>query len=204
MRKWLTRIILLAALGALGYWGWGVFFPSPEKAIRTRLEALAKEASFSSKQGVLAKAWNATLLADYFTLDVRVTISLPGSENSIEGRDELLQRAMGVRSALPSLKIDFPDIKVVVAPDQESAVVNLTARGKVPEQKEDYLQELRLRMIKVKRTWLINEIVTVRTLSSNLDAGQASRLSMAIKLIQGEFKAGGHFKMGAIAKGNWC
>ena len=165
MKKWFARIILLAALGAVGYWGWGVFFPSPEKVIRTRLESLARDASFTSKEGVVAKAWNATLLADYFTLDVRVTISLPGTEHSIDGRDELMQKAVGVRSVLPSLKIDFPDIKIVVAPGKESAIVNLTARGKTSEQKEYYLQELRLHLIKVKRTWLINEIVTVRTLS---------------------------------------
>ena len=181
MKKWLARIILLAVLGAVGYWGWTVCFPSAEKVIRTRLETLAKEASFTSKEGVLAKAWNATLLADYFTLDVRVTISLPGTEHSIDGRDELMQRAVGVRSVLPSLKIDFPDIKVVVAPDKESAVVNLTARGKTPEQKEFYLQELRLRMIKIKRTWLINEIVTVRTLSLNRIAGQESCLCVATR-----------------------
>ena len=34
MKEWFTRIILLAALVALGYWGWSQFFPSPEKVIR--------------------------------------------------------------------------------------------------------------------------------------------------------------------------
>ena len=165
MKKWFTRIILLVVLGALGYWGWGVFFPSPEKVIRKRLETLAREASSSPKEGVLAKAWNATLLADYFTLDVQVTITVPGWPEGISGRDELMQYAVIARTRFPDLKIAFPDINVAVAPDKESAVVNLTARGKTPEQKEFYLQELRLRMIKVKRTWLIKEIVTVRTLS---------------------------------------
>ena len=153
MKKWFARIILLAALGAVGYWGWTVCFPSPEKVIRKRLVELAKEASFSSNEGIMATAWNATLLGGFFTTDVQVTISVPGTEHSINGRDELLQAAMGARKVVSSLKIDFPDIKVAVAPDKQSAVVNVTARGKVVEQKEDYLQELRLRMIK-RANWI--------------------------------------------------
>jgi hypothetical protein len=165
MKEWFTRIILLAVLGALGYWGWSLLFPSPEKVIRKRLGELAREASFASNEGLMATAWNATLLAGFFTTDVEVTINVPGTQQTITGRDELLQAAMGARKVVSSLKIDFPDIKVVVAPGKESAVVNLTARGKVAGQKEAFIQELRLRLIKVKRDWLINEIVTVRTLS---------------------------------------
>ena len=165
MNEWIKRIILLAVLGALGYWGWTVFHPSPEKQIRKQLNALAKEASFVPGQGLMAKAWQATVLGSYFTPEVQVTISVPGTEHSINGRDELLQAAMAVRQMRESLKVDFPDIKVVVAPGQEAAVVNLTARGKVAGERDYYLQELRLRLIKVKRDWLINEIVTVRTLS---------------------------------------
>ena len=165
MKEWFTRIILLSVLGALGYWGWTLSFPNPEEVIRKRLGALAREASFFSNEGVMAQAWNATLLSDFFTTDVEVTINVPGTEHSINGRDELLHVAMGARQVVSSLKLDFPDIKVVVAPGKEAAVVNLTARGKVAGQKEYFLQELRLRLIKVKRDWLIKEIVTVRTLS---------------------------------------
>ena len=165
MKEWFTRIILLAMLGALGYWAWTLFFPSPEKEIRKQLNALAQEASFAPSQGLVAQAWKATVLGSFFTPDVQVTISVPGTEHSINGRAELLQAALAVRQMRESLKVDFPDIKVVVAPGKEAAVVNLTARGKVYGQKDYYLQELRLRLIKIKRDWLINEIVTVRTLS---------------------------------------
>ena len=127
--------------------------------------ALAREAAFASNQGLMTQAWNATTLAGFFTAGVQVTIDVPGSQHSINGRDELLQAALAVRQMRESLKIDFPDIKVVVAPGQEAAVVNLTARGRVAGQRDFYLQELRLRLIKLKRDWLINEIVTVRTLS---------------------------------------
>ena len=167
MKEWSIRAILVAALVALGIWSWGVFFPSPEKIIRKRLEALAKAASSSSKEGLIAKAWNASMLADYFTEDVQVTIEAQGTQHTFSGRAELLQAVAGARSQGSSLSIQFPDIKVTVAPDGASAVVNLTARGKVPGDRDSYLQELKLQMIKVKRDWLIHQVESVKTLSSN-------------------------------------
>ncbi len=165
MKEWVTRAVLLGVLVALGFWGWHVCFPSPEKVIRKRLDELAKAASFSSNQGLVAKAWNASVLGEFFTPDVEVTVDVPGTQHTLNGRDELLQAAVSARSVVSSLSIKFPDIKVVVAPDKNSATVNLTAEGRVPGQREFYLQELRLRMIRIKRDWLINQIETVRTLS---------------------------------------
>jgi hypothetical protein len=165
MKRWLFRALVAGVLAALGFWGWSVFFPSPEEMIRKRLGELAKTASFSSKEGLLTKALNASALGEFFTLDVQVTVDVPGTQHTLSGRDELLQAAVGARSEVSSLKIEFPDIKVTVAPDKTTAVVNVTALGKVSGQKDFYLQELRVRMIRSKRDWLINQIETVKTLS---------------------------------------
>jgi hypothetical protein len=165
MSKWLSRVILLGALIVFGVWGWHVFFPSAESVIRKRLNQLAKVASFSSNAGLIAKAYNASLLGEFFTSDVQVTVEVPGTQHTISGRDDLLQAAVGARSAVGGLTVDFPDINVNVAPDKSSAVVNLTARGKVPGQRDYYLQELRVRMVKIKRDWLIDQVQTVKTLS---------------------------------------
>ena len=54
--KIVFRLILLAALLALGVWLWFVLFPSPEKIIRQRLTELARTASFSSGESDLAQA----------------------------------------------------------------------------------------------------------------------------------------------------
>jgi len=159
-----------ALLAALGFWGWRVFFPSPEEVIRKRLVELAKAASFSSGEGLLAKALNASALGEYFTLDVQVTVDVPGAQRTISGRNELLQAAVGARSQGGTLSIEFPDIKVTVAPDQKSAMVYITAKGVVSGQKDIYVQELRLHMIRIKRDWLIDQIETVKTLSFNYRA----------------------------------
>lgn len=165
MKRWCFRLILLTALIVLGFWGWGTLFPSPEKVIRKRLGELAETASFSSDQGLVATAWNVSSLGEFFTLDVEVSVDVPGSQHTFTGREELLQAAAGARKAVSNLSVKFPDIKVTVAPDKTSAVVYLTAQGKVSGQKDFFLQELRLRLIKVKRDWLIHHVETVRTLS---------------------------------------
>ena len=176
MKTWSFRLVLVAALIALGLWGWRVFFPSPENVIRKRLGELAKSASFSSDQGLLATAWNASSLGEFFTLDVEITVDVPGSQHTFTGRDELLQAAVSARKAVSNLTVEFPDIKVTVAPDRTSAVVYLTAQGKVSGEKDFFLQELRLRLIRVKRDWLIQRIETVKTLSRGpaLTAGSAT------------------------------
>jgi hypothetical protein len=165
MKRWFIRLCLAGVLIALGIWGWRTFFPSPESVIRKRLGELAKAGSFSDKEGPLAKAWNVSLLADFFTQDVQVSLEVPTGRHTITGLDELLRAAAAARSAVASLTVTFPDIKVVVAPDKASAVVNLTAEGRVPGEKDFYLQELKMHMVKVKRTWLIKQIETVKTLS---------------------------------------
>jgi hypothetical protein len=167
MKQWLARGVVVGALAALGFWGWRVFFPSPEELIRKRLSEVAKAASSSAREGLLAKAWNASALGEYFTLDVQINIDVPGTQHTINGRAELMQAVVGARSEGGSLSIEFPDIKITVAPDGNSAVVNLTAKAKVSRPQETYFQELRVRMIRIKRDWLIEQVETVKTFSFN-------------------------------------
>ena len=98
-------------------------------------------------------------------MDVEITLEVPGMQHTINGREELVQAIAGARTEARGLTVKFPDIKVVVAPDGQSAVVNLTAEGEVSAPKELYIAELKLRMIRIKRDWRIQQVETVRTLS---------------------------------------
>jgi hypothetical protein len=165
MKEWTIRILLLGLLAGVGFWAWHMLFPNPEKIIRKRLGELAKAASFSPDQGLISTAWNASSLTEFFTPDVEVTVDVPGSQHTFNGRDELLQAYVSVRKVVQSFSIKFPDIKVTVAPDKASAVVYLTAEARVAGERDFFLQELRLHLIRVKRDWLITRIETVKTLS---------------------------------------
>ncbi len=166
MKPWPARLLLLAALLAIGLWVWHTFFPNPEKLIRKRLAELAQAASFSSNESPLARLANAQKLTTFFTADVEATLDIPGrSHETFSGRDELLQRALGARSAVNGLSVELPDIQVIIAPDRHSAIVNLTAKARVPGEKDFYVQELRLNFRKIDREWLIRRLETVKSLS---------------------------------------
>jgi hypothetical protein len=165
MKEWTIRIILIAALAAIGFGAWTVLYPNPERVIKKRLGEMAQAASFSSEQGIARQAWNASSLAEYFTPDVEVLLNAPMVQHTINGRDELMEAAVGARRVVKELRVSFPDIKVTLAPDKATAEVYVTGEARVPGQKEFFLQELRLRLIKVKRDWLIKRVETVKALS---------------------------------------
>lgn len=164
MKEWAIRILLVAALAAVGFWAWSVLHPNPEKVIRKRLGEMAKAVSYSSDQGLLSQAWNASSVAEYFTPDVEVTVEVPGTQHTFNGRDELMQGVLAARRVAKSLTVRFPDIKVTLSPDKAFAEVYVTGEARVSGERERYLQELRLRVVKVKRDWLIKQVETVKTL----------------------------------------
>jgi hypothetical protein len=166
MKKWLVRSIPALVIVIVGVWLWLILFPSPEHVIRKKLDELAQSASFSPNEGSLAKAINSERLTGFFSPDVELTMDVPGhSQQTLHGRDELLQAAMAARGMAGSLSVEFVDINVTIAPDRSSAIVTLTAKGRAGSEKDLLVQELKLTMKRVKRDWLIYQVETVKTLS---------------------------------------
>ncbi len=162
----MKRFFLVIALLVLGYAGWTWLGVSPEKAVRKRLANLAKAASFNSREAPLARIANAQKLSMFCTPDVQVTVDAPrNSQRTISGRPELMELAAGVRSSLDGLRLEFLDVQVAAGSDK--ATVNLTARARVPGDREDYIQELKFTLVKVDGEWLISRIETVKTFSAN-------------------------------------
>jgi hypothetical protein len=164
MKKWLWRVILLAAVLAVGWFGWRRFFPPPETVIRKRLTELAKSASFTPNESPLAQGANLLKATSFLKPDVVVTIDVRGqSQQTYTDRDTLMLAAGVLRQALGSLQVEFVDMNVAVAPDKKAAVVNLTAKGKTRGDLQ--VQELKFTMEKINGDWLISRIETVKTLS---------------------------------------
>jgi hypothetical protein len=165
MKTWLLRILLLAALGGAGVWGWRMLHPSAEQVIRKRFAVLAQTASFSAQQSPLARLAKAAKLADFCTPDVQITVETSGrSRQTFNGRDELLAAAGGAQSMVGSLTVEFVDVTVKVAQDKRSATVNLTVKGKVSGERDSLVQELEVLLNNVNGDWLISRAETVKTL----------------------------------------
>ncbi len=165
MMKWVVRAVLVVALLGLAFWGWKHFFPPPEVAIRNQLLEVARLASFSSRKSALAKVAAVKNLMDACTDDIEISVDIQGYQRQkFSGKEELQQTAAIVRAHLTSLSVEFLDITVTLAPNNQAAIVNLTAKIRVPGDKEFFPQELKFDMKKVDGKWLIRKIETVRTL----------------------------------------
>lgn len=165
MRLWLWRLVLLAAVGGVVFWGWRVLHPTPQRVIRRELAELANTACIPSNEGQLAKLARAQKLASFFTSDTQITIDLPGRfDQTISGRDEVQQRALAARALLAGLKVEFLDVSVAVDPNGEAAEAHLTGKANIPGDAMPQVEELKLGFKKVEGDWLIQRVENVQTL----------------------------------------
>jgi hypothetical protein len=165
MKRLAGPIFFLLLIAGAGFLAWRLLFPNPEVVIRKRLGALATVASIASNEAPAARMLNAQKLSTFFASDARIHVEVPGhSEQVFNGVDEIRGAAMAARTGLNSLKVEFPDIVVSLGPDKTTALVELTAKGTVPGDKEIYVQELKGTLKKIDGDWLITNVETVKTL----------------------------------------
>lgn len=163
--KIIFRLVLLAVLVAAGVWLWTIFFPSPEKVIRRRLAEIARLASFNANENPLAALGRAQKLAGFCRPDLHVKLAAPASvEHTFESREEIAQTDLAARAAFGgTLKIEFVDVLVTLAPDKQSAEADLTAR--MQSSSDLNVQEIKLTLKKVDGQWLVTRAETIRTFS---------------------------------------
>jgi len=163
--KIVFRLVFAAALIALGIWLWTIFFPSPEKAIRKQLSKLAEDVSFLQNQNGLSKIADAESVSSFFTTNVEVIIKVPGYEqHGFSGRAEITQAALASRQAVGALSVKFPDMTVAVAPDKQSATVDVTVEVRV-NSGDAMVQEMKFSFMKSEGKWLIQKAETVQPVS---------------------------------------
>ena len=161
--KIVSRLLPLAVLIAAGVWLWTILFPSPESIVRKRLVQAASEASFQSGENPLISAARAENLADRFGTNVEININVPEfGRQEFLGRVEIAQAAAGVRMRLSSLKVEFPDVSVTVAPDKLSAIADVAMKVQVAGEKEINVEEMKFTFQKIDGDWLITRVETVR------------------------------------------
>lgn len=164
--KLFGRLVSLAVIAGLGWWLWSVFFPNPETVIRKRLNKVAGLVSFEGKEGNFAKIANVQQLTAYFASTIEITVDTPAqSKHTLSGREELTQAALGVRSMLSGLTVEFVDQTVTLNPAKTEATVSLTGKVRISGDRDMLVQELKFYLQKIEGDWLIVRIETVRTLT---------------------------------------
>ena len=167
--KIVFRIVLLAALAALGVWLWTFLFPSPEKVIRKRLTELARTVSSSANESDLARLAAARSVAGFFAATVELNVDLPELGQRTLDREELTQLALMARSRAGGVHVKFPDITITVAPDKQSAVADLTVEANISGEHDSVVREMKFTLRKTDGQWLITRVETVRTLTRSAE-----------------------------------
>lgn len=183
--KIVWRVLALAVLAALGFWLYTIFFPSPEKLIRRRLTQVEELASFGKGEGLIPAALSVQKLGECFAPEVEIFVDWREGEHVIAGRDEIRERAAAVRQAFRALTVEFLDKTVSLGADKESADVALTARVKVPDEKDFFVQEMKFTLKKINGEWLITRVQTVKTLSQAIPMGLRNLLNGSLMRLAG-------------------
>ncbi|HEV2320143.1 MAG TPA: nuclear transport factor 2 family protein [Verrucomicrobiae bacterium] len=164
--KIILRVIVVIALAVLAVWLWTAFFPRPEGAIRKQLAKLAEDVSFSQNENNLMKIADAQSVADFFSSNVEVNITIPEHEQqTLAGRDEIRAAALASLQQATELNVKFPDVNVTVAPDRYSATADVTLDVKVSGERDAIIQELNISFRKIEGQWLISKVETVQGVS---------------------------------------
>jgi hypothetical protein len=115
-----AAILLALMVGGITYRYW----PSDERSIRRHLSNLAEALSFPSPESGEARLTRIAVLREYFAPDVRVRLD----DRELTSRDEIIGLLSRFQPPPGGVNVEFVDITIALADDQESATVTLTAK----------------------------------------------------------------------------
>ncbi len=145
--------VTVAALALVGAWTW---WNRPEREIRRTLDTLADGLSHdevaSPLGAVSAVAEMQPLLAD------DVVVEPGGRLEAIRGRSAVLAAAARVRTAVPALRLEFVDLRVVLGEDGATAAVEGTVSAEITDragQRRTDAREFTAEMRRVDGRWIV-------------------------------------------------
>lgn len=163
--KLVIRLVLLAAVVALGFWLWTILFPSTEKVILKKMSGLAETTTFPAGASNFSRAAKALTFIGYFTSDAQIFVDVTGlGTQTFSGRNEIREAGNGGFATLPGLKVSFLDTSVRVSPDHQAADASCTVRVMIGNDKDYGLEEMRFQWKKTNDDWFITRAETVKTL----------------------------------------
>ncbi len=163
MKNAIALILFLALIGGLGFLGWKIFFPDEKAKIVEMLTALDAAADITPGGKPLSKLGAAGELTDFFTKDTKITVNRgPGRKLAIQGKDQLLQAAVGAQNMGAVISVTLKD-PVIELGDSDNARVQLTAVANERAAGTPFVQMLDLTLVKSGGDWKISKATTVET-----------------------------------------
>jgi len=163
MRTRTLLALLVLAVAAVTAWK---LWPSEERKVRSRLEALAAAARVPPNETGLARAARAAGVRQFFAEDVDVQLPA-GAGQALHGRDEIVGLAARMPVPPGGAKIELFDVTIEMGPEGDRADVRLNARM-VTAEPRDAPQILDARMIaltlsKADGRWVVASVRVMPT-----------------------------------------
>ena len=163
--KLASRLVLLAVLGAIGFWLWTVLFPSPEKIVLKKITGLAATATITAADSNIIRAAKASNVASLFSNEAEIAVDIAEMPaRTLSGREEIRETALAGFASVPSLRVEFMDATAQVGADRQSAEVTCTAQVSTGDNKDFAIQALHFQFKKIDGNWLITRAETVKAL----------------------------------------
>ncbi len=159
--KWAFRLLLVIGIG----WAAWAMWPNESRKIRKVIEQLAADASFSPRDGNLAKLASIEAVSSRLTADAELQVDTAGfPARTLNGRDEIREVVAASRAVEGGIQIQLFDIVVTLGPGENEAKAALTASAKSGGTELIAAQEFVFQLRKRDGRWLVHRIQAVRTL----------------------------------------
>ena len=161
MNKTLALIVAIAVVAA----AWFYFNrDSPEEQVRRTLDELRVEAAKPVTMQGVSRIAQIQSLKKFLTDDI--VIEVASRQVSFKGSASIVKYAQGLYPNLKKFDISLADQNVVLSPDGQTAVVNLTvvASGTTSQNWRQF-QELKITLVNKDGDWLISRGEAVEALT---------------------------------------
>lgn len=161
------RLIAVAVIGVVLWFGWRYFFPSDEAQIRGTLERIAEAVgSGDAEQGQVARIARAASMRN--ELDSQIVVEAGPPFSQITGRDAVVAAVARLNSSIRDLEVALNDVQVSVAPDRATARAALTVEARFRDERGEPVvdaRELEVAFRRLDEDWVVSQVALVRALN---------------------------------------
>lgn len=160
MNRSIRLLLGVAAVAAAVVLVWNLR-PTEEKRIRKAIAGMASDATFTGREGNIAKLAKIESLAGRFTEDAEIHVDkvLP-LESGLRGRESIRQVLGAGMAYLKAVRVQVHDLTVEVV-DDTHARARLTASAQGGGQHDFSAQDFELGMEKRQGRWLVGRVEAV-------------------------------------------
>ena len=164
VKKALALAGAAVVLGALGYFGYRLVWPTQEDRLRATIDETARIATTPRQEGDLPRLVRIQRLRDYLLEDLLVEVE----DGPVMGGREAIVGALAQASATGPVQVRFTDVAVTITAEEREASVRATIEIEHADPRAGGAgldaREVEMRWVRPDASWLLQRAKVVRPL----------------------------------------